>query len=118
MDFNTCLNTSPLSPEELDNSSDLKSSDSISLAFDMMDLYQYFNPIIFRGCCGTDITHMEEITKILKLLDTLRKTNNFLILTDCLMSLISLAFSISNPPIYVIIVDVPINTAYLGFQLI
>jgi len=59
-------NTSPLSPEELDNCCDLKSSDSISLACDMMDLYQYFTPKIFGGCCGTDNTHMEEIAKRLK----------------------------------------------------
>ncbi|WP_297417903.1 homocysteine S-methyltransferase family protein [Clostridium sp.] len=56
-------NTSPLSPEELDNSTDLKSSDSISLASDMMDLYDYFIPKILGGCCGTDNTHIEEIAK-------------------------------------------------------
>jgi len=56
-------NTSPLSPEELDNCCDLKSSDSISLACDMMELYKYFTPKIFGGCCGTDNTHMEEIAK-------------------------------------------------------
>lgn len=59
-------NTSPLSPEELDNSSDLKSSDSVSLAHDMMELYDYFTPKILGGCCGTDNTHMEEIAKRLK----------------------------------------------------
>jgi len=56
-------NTSPLSPEELDNCCDLKSSDSISLACDMMELFNYFTPKIFGGCCGTDNTHMEEIAK-------------------------------------------------------
>lgn len=59
-------NTSPLSPEELDDCCDLKSSDSISLACDMMELYQYFTPKIFGGCCGTDNIHMEEIAKRLK----------------------------------------------------
>jgi S-methylmethionine-dependent homocysteine/selenocysteine methylase len=59
-------NTSPLSPEELDNCCDLKSSDSVSLARDMMELYQYFTPKIFGGCCGTDNTHIEEIAKRLK----------------------------------------------------
>lgn len=62
-------NTSPLSPEELDNCCDLKSSDSVGLASDMMDLYQYFTPKIFGGCCGTDNTHLEEIAKRLKMLD-------------------------------------------------
>jgi S-methylmethionine-dependent homocysteine/selenocysteine methylase len=59
-------NTSPLSPEELDNSSDLKSSDSVSLASDIMDLYDHFIPKILGGCCGTNNTHIEEIAKRLK----------------------------------------------------
>jgi len=59
-------NTSPLSPEELDNSTDLKSFDSVSLANDMMNLYDYFTPKILGGCCGTDNTHIEEIAKRLK----------------------------------------------------
>lgn len=59
-------NTSPLSPEELDNCSDLRSSDSVSLACDMMELYKYFDPKIFGGCCGTDKTHIEEIAKRIK----------------------------------------------------
>jgi S-methylmethionine-dependent homocysteine/selenocysteine methylase len=58
-------NTSQLSPEELDNCADLKTSDSISLAKDMINLYNKFNLKIFGGCCGTDNTHMEEIAKIL-----------------------------------------------------
>jgi S-methylmethionine-dependent homocysteine/selenocysteine methylase len=59
-------NTSSLSPEELDKSFDLKSSDSINLACDMMELYKYFTPKIFGGCCGTDNTHIEEIAKGIK----------------------------------------------------
>jgi S-methylmethionine-dependent homocysteine/selenocysteine methylase len=59
-------NTSPLTPEELDNRMDLKSSDSVSLACDMMELYKYFTPKIFGGCCGTDNNHMEEIAKRIK----------------------------------------------------
>lgn len=59
-------NTSPLSPEELDNCCDLKSSDSVSLARDMMELYKYCTPKIFGGCCGTDNRHIEEIAKRLK----------------------------------------------------
>jgi S-methylmethionine-dependent homocysteine/selenocysteine methylase len=56
-------NASPLSPEELDNCRDLKSSDSISLADDMMELFNCLTPKIFGGCCGTDNTHIEEIAK-------------------------------------------------------
>lgn len=56
-------NTSQLSPEELDNCCDLKSSDSISLACEMMKLYRYCNPKIFGGCCGTDNTYIEEVAK-------------------------------------------------------
>jgi len=59
-------NTSPLSPEELDNCSDLKSSDSVNLAVEMMKLEQYFTPKNFGGCCGTDNTHIEEIAKRIK----------------------------------------------------
>jgi S-methylmethionine-dependent homocysteine/selenocysteine methylase len=56
-------NASPLSPEELDNCCQLKCSDGVSLAGDMMELYKYFTPKIFGGCCGTDNTHMEEIAR-------------------------------------------------------
>jgi S-methylmethionine-dependent homocysteine/selenocysteine methylase len=59
-------NASPLTPEELDNSCDLKSSDSVSLALDMMELKKYFTPKIFGGCCGTDNTHIEELAKKIK----------------------------------------------------
>jgi S-methylmethionine-dependent homocysteine/selenocysteine methylase len=59
-------NTSPLSPEELDGSCDLKTSDAVSLADDMMELYHNFGLKIFGGCCGTDNTHMEEIAKRLR----------------------------------------------------
>lgn len=59
-------NTSPLSPEELDNCCELKSSDSVSLACDFIELKQYFNPKIFGCCSGTYNTHIEEIAKRLK----------------------------------------------------
>jgi S-methylmethionine-dependent homocysteine/selenocysteine methylase len=59
-------NASPLSPEELDNSHDLKSSDPLSLSEEMIKLYQKYRLKIFGGCCGTDQTHMEEIAKKLK----------------------------------------------------
>ena len=61
-------NASPLSPEELDKCCDLKSSDSISLACDMMELNKYFTLKIFGGCCGTDNTHIEEIAQRIKLI--------------------------------------------------
>ena len=56
-------NTSELSPEELDNCVELKTSDSISLANDMINLYNKFNLKILGGCCGTDNSHIEEIAK-------------------------------------------------------
>jgi methionine synthase I (cobalamin-dependent) len=56
-------NTSPLSPEELDNSTDLKSSDAQSLADDIMNLNKHIQLKIYGGCCGTDNNHMEEIAK-------------------------------------------------------
>jgi S-methylmethionine-dependent homocysteine/selenocysteine methylase len=56
-------NTSPLPPEQLDNCCDLQSSDSKSLAADMMELSKYCRLKIFGGCCGTDMTHVEEIAK-------------------------------------------------------
>ncbi|MDP4090543.1 MAG: homocysteine S-methyltransferase family protein [Bacillota bacterium] len=59
-------NASPLSPEKLDNCADLKSSGSVSLACDMMELYNQFTPKILGGCCGTDNTHIEEIAKRIK----------------------------------------------------
>lgn len=56
-------NTSPLSPEELDNSRELKTSDSLALANDMMELFRVMSPKILGGCCGTDNSHIEEIAK-------------------------------------------------------
>ncbi len=56
-------NTSPLSPEELDQCEDLKTSDSVSLAEQMMDLNQYITMKIYGGCCGTTKTHMLEIAE-------------------------------------------------------
>lgn len=58
-------NTSPLSPEELDNSQDLKTSDAKEFAEEMFKLYKKFNIKVFGGCCGTDNTHMNEMAKIL-----------------------------------------------------
>ena len=56
-------NTSSLSPEELDNCCELKTSDRISLADEIMKLNEYITPKIIGGCCGTDDTHIEEIAK-------------------------------------------------------
>lgn len=56
-------NAACLSPEELDNSSDLISSDPTSLANSMMKLRKDFNFKIFGGCCGTDDKYIEEIAK-------------------------------------------------------
>lgn len=68
-------NASPLSPEELDNCCDLKSSDSIALADDMMALYRRISPKILGGCCGTDNTHMEEIAR--RLINLKENVNGF-----------------------------------------
>lgn len=59
-------NTSPLPPEELDNCIDLKTSDSNTLANEIMDLNNFINLKIFGGCCGTDNTHIEELARRLK----------------------------------------------------
>lgn len=59
-------NTSTLSPEELDNCCDLKTSDPCSFSYDMVKLYENFNLKIFGGCCGTDDRHMNEIARKLK----------------------------------------------------
>lgn len=56
-------NTSSLSPEELDQSLELKTSDKISLANDIMKLYDLMDLKIIGGCCGTDGSHIDEIAK-------------------------------------------------------
>lgn len=56
-------NTSPLSPEELDHSIDLKCSDAVSLASLMVELSKYIDTKIYGGCCGTNSLHIEEIAK-------------------------------------------------------
>jgi S-methylmethionine-dependent homocysteine/selenocysteine methylase len=59
-------NTSPLPPEELDNSRDLITTDAYSFATDILKLYENFNLKIFGGCCGTDDSHMNETARMLK----------------------------------------------------
>lgn len=56
-------NTSPLPYAELDNSIELKSSDPIELASEMVRLREICPIKIFGGCCGTDQKHMNEIAK-------------------------------------------------------
>jgi S-methylmethionine-dependent homocysteine/selenocysteine methylase len=54
-------NTSTLSPEELDNSDDLKCDEADSLAESMLALRRDHAFQIFGGCCGTDNRHLESI---------------------------------------------------------
>lgn len=56
-------NASPLSPEELDGCADLKTSGSVELAENMMELKDCISMKIFGGCCGTVKEHMQEIAK-------------------------------------------------------
>ena len=54
-------NTSSLSPEELDGSDELISSDPVELAEDVLKLRDYIQLKIVGGCCGTDASHIREI---------------------------------------------------------
>ncbi|MGL5352176.1 MAG: hypothetical protein ACRDA5_02475 [Clostridium sp.] len=56
-------NASSLSPEELDNSIEIISSDAEELANSMIKLNEDFKFKIFGGCCGTDNIYMDEIAK-------------------------------------------------------
>jgi methionine synthase I (cobalamin-dependent) len=56
-------NTSPHSPEELDNSPELFSSDATALADDMIQLAKQVDLKIVGGCCGTDGSHLKQIAK-------------------------------------------------------
>lgn len=56
-------NASRLTPEELDDASQLESSDAGLLAHDMMRLRDDKKLRVFGGCCGTDGTHLEEIAR-------------------------------------------------------
>ena len=57
-------NTSALSPDGLDNSQELKSSDCLSLAQAMYELIKVMTLKIIGGCCGTDNTHIAQIASI------------------------------------------------------
>ena len=54
-------NASPLTPEELDGSKTLHSSNPQDLAESMMSLTDFIPLKIAGGCCGTDNAYMEEI---------------------------------------------------------
>jgi S-methylmethionine-dependent homocysteine/selenocysteine methylase len=59
-------NTSPLSYAELDGSLDLKCSDPVQFAEEMMKLRRISSMNIFGGCCGTDSRHMEQVARRLR----------------------------------------------------
>ncbi|HEX2944417.1 MAG TPA: homocysteine S-methyltransferase family protein [Clostridia bacterium] len=56
-------NTSPLPPEQLDNSIDLKCSDCNELAKSIQSLSELVSLKIVGGCCGTDNTHISRIAE-------------------------------------------------------
>lgn len=56
-------NAACLSPEELDNSCKLISSNPVNLASSIVKLYKDYNFKVFGGCCGTDDKYLEEIAK-------------------------------------------------------
>ena len=58
-------NTSTLSPEELDNSIELKCSDCKELAQSTQKLTEIISLKIVGGCCGTDNTHIDEIARVM-----------------------------------------------------
>ena len=56
-------NAAAFSPEELDNSVELKCSDCTELAESMFKLTELISLKIVGGCCGTDNTHLEKIAQ-------------------------------------------------------
>ncbi len=56
-------NTSQLSYAELDGSLDLKCSEPVQFAEDMLKLRSISNMKIFGGCCGTNGKHMEQVAR-------------------------------------------------------
>lgn len=60
-------NTAAMSPEDLDESATLITSDAVSLAEDMIALCDIIDLKIFGGCCGTNNTHIEEIARRIKM---------------------------------------------------
>lgn len=56
-------NTSDLSPEELDDSAELKCSNCMELAQSIRRLSEIISLKIIGGCCGTDDTHINQIAQ-------------------------------------------------------
>jgi homocysteine S-methyltransferase len=56
-------NTSSISPEELDDSSEIIIEDAETLIVDMLKLRHYHHLKIFGGCCGTDQRHIQQLTE-------------------------------------------------------
>lgn len=54
-------NAAYATPEELDNSNGIKTSNPIDLANDMLYLHNQYDMKIFGGCCGTNNEHIREI---------------------------------------------------------
>ncbi len=59
-------NASPLTPEELDGSCEIISSEPEELADEIMKLHNQYGLQILGGCCGTDERHIEELAKRIK----------------------------------------------------
>lgn len=59
-------NTSPLPPEDLDGSEDLKCSGAEELAVGIAALKELMDLRFAGGCCGTDNTHLEQIAKLIR----------------------------------------------------
>lgn len=59
-------NTSALSPEELDNSTETQTEDPEVYATAMVRLHDQFGIKILGGCCGSDGRHIEAIARLLK----------------------------------------------------
>jgi homocysteine S-methyltransferase len=64
-------NTSPLSPEELDNSTELAEEEPETFGADVAALYDDPGMRILGGCCGTDERHIEALAR--RLADRLKK---------------------------------------------
>ena len=59
-------NTSPLSPEELDNNATLQTEDLGEFSKQMQELINNNNLQIIGGCCGTNATHIEMIARSIR----------------------------------------------------
>lgn len=59
-------NGSPLSPEELDSSRELKSDSPLSFAAASLSAKDRFGLAIVGGCCGTDARHIEALASLIR----------------------------------------------------